>query len=68
MAKPSPEPEQPLPRRSVPQQLIFVVVDRFTKMAHFIARRTMTNVAKVADLLYANVVRCHGISKSIVSE
>lgn len=31
--------------------VIFVVVDRFTKMTHFIVCRMTTNAAKVADLL-----------------
>lgn len=45
-----------------------MVVDRFTKMAHFIASRMMTNAATVTNMFYANIVLHHAIPKSIVSD
>lgn len=45
-----------------------MVVDRFTKMAHFIASRMMTNAAIVTNMFYANIVLHHAIPKSIVSD
>lgn len=46
-----------------------MVVDRFTKMAHFIASRMMTNAATtITNMFYANIVLHHAIPKSIVSD
>jgi hypothetical protein len=47
---------------------ILVVVDRFTKMAHFIpCLKTLTS-GQLADLFLNNIVRLHGIPKDIVSD
>lgn len=55
-----------LPRTTHDWDVIFVIVERFTKMAHFIVCRMTTNAAKVANMFYATIVRYHGIHKSIV--
>ena len=36
------------------------VVDRFSKMVHFIALPKLPSVAETADLLVTHVVRLHG--------
>ena len=47
---------------------IFVVVDRQKKFAHFFVVTTTFTVAKVAELFFKEVVRLHGLPKSIVSD
>jgi nitrogenase subunit NifH len=45
---------------------IFVVVDRFSKMAIFAAGKIIINACKVAEHFFIKVVRHHGLPSSIV--
>jgi hypothetical protein len=47
---------------------IMVVVDRFSKMAHFVACNKTDDVVKVAELYFKEIVKLHGIPRSIDSD
>ena len=47
---------------------ILVVVDRFSKMTHFIACNKEITAQATAELFMRNIVRIHGLPKSIVSD
>jgi hypothetical protein len=45
-----------------------VIVDRLTKVAHFIPVKTTYSGAKLAELYMARIVCLHGVPKKIVSD
>jgi len=45
-----------------------LIVDRFSKMAHFMACHTIFDASQVADLYFKEIVRLHGIPRSMVSD
>ena len=47
---------------------IWVIVDRLTKVAHFILVKIAYTVDKLADLYIDNILHLHGASKIIVSD
>jgi hypothetical protein len=47
---------------------IWVIVDRLTKVAHFIPLKTIYSGARLADLYMARIVCLHSVPKKIVSD
>jgi hypothetical protein len=56
-----------LPRTSAGYDSIWMIVDRLTKVAHFIPVRTNYMGAKLAELYMARIVCLHGVPKKTVS-
>lgn len=57
-----------LPKTRQNHDSVWVIVDRLTKSAHFLPVNTTYTMDKLAELYVQNIVRLHGVPKSIVSD
>jgi hypothetical protein len=57
-----------LPNTSQHHDYIWVIVDRLTKTAHFLPVHTTHKTEKYAKIYIGQIVRLHGIPKTIVSD
>jgi hypothetical protein len=57
-----------LPNTSQKHDFIWVIVDRLTKTAHFLPVHTTYNAKKYAEIYLDQIVRRHGVPKTIISD
>jgi len=57
-----------LPRTKRRRDSIFVVVHRFSKMAHFISCHKSDDVVHIAGLFFQEIIRLYGMPSTIVSD
>jgi len=57
-----------LPQTVRNHDAIWVIIDRLTKSAHFLAVNLWMSMAKLAQLYISEIMRLHGVSSSIVSD
>ena len=57
-----------LPRTTSGHDAVLTVVDRFSKMVHFIPTTKTCTAPQVAQMLLDNIVRLHGLPQSVVSD
>nr|GEW41917.1 ATP-dependent DNA helicase RecG [Tanacetum cinerariifolium] len=57
-----------LPRTQRAKVPIMVLVDRFSKMAHFVPCSKTFNACQVVRLYFTEIVKLHGVSKTLTSD
>lgn len=57
-----------LPRAAGGKNAVWVIVDRLTKVAHFIAMKNTWSMEELAEAYASEIIRLHGVPKDIVSD
>lgn len=57
-----------LPKTSTNHDVIWIIVDQLTKIAHFLTIKTTDLTMRLARLFVEEIVRLHGIPTSVVSD
>ena len=57
-----------LPRTSRRHDAVWVIVDRLTKSAHFLAVRMTFTLEEFCSLYIREIIRLHGVLLSIISD
>ena len=57
-----------LPRSPRGKDAICVVIDRLTKVVHFIPMKMTNSAIALVPLFFKEIVRLHGVPKSILSD
>ena len=57
-----------LPRTPAGNEVVWVIVDRLTKSAHFIPLKVMCMIEKLARLYVKEIVRLYGVPEEIISD
>ena len=56
-----------LPHTQRGNDSIFVIIDQFSKMVHFIASKKTNDATRLVELVFSAVIGLHGLPKIITS-
>jgi transposase InsO family protein len=57
-----------LPNTSQKHDSIWIIIDRLTKIAHFLPVHTTYTAKKYAEVYLDQIIRLHGVPKTIISD
>ena len=57
-----------LPRSFKGNDSIWVIIDQFSKIVHFLVMKKKQSVESLAHLYIESIIRLHGVLKSIISD